>query len=122
MSNSTRLVDEVLPVARLAALDIRHVLVMYAGAIAAPLITGRSLNLDPEQVASLASVSLFFCGLVTIIQSFGVTQWFGIKMPVMMCITFASDIPMVAMANANHGRDGTRMIFGANIGPASLHF
>jgi len=122
MSNSTHPVDEVLPAPRLAALGIQHVLVMYAGAIAVPLIIGRALKLDPEQVAFLISADLFVCGLVTIIQSFGATQWFGIKLPVMMGVTFAAVGPMVAMANANHGPDGARMIFGAIIGAGIVAF
>jgi NCS2 family nucleobase:cation symporter-2 len=89
---------------------------MYAGAIAVPLIIGRALKLDPQQVAFLISADLFVCGLVTLIQSLGATQWFGIKLPVMMGVTFAAVGPMVAMANANPGLDGARMIFGAIIG------
>ncbi|RJG45562.1 nucleobase:cation symporter-2 family protein [Mesorhizobium sp. DCY119] len=116
MSSVPHSVDEVLPAPRLFALGIQHVLVMYAGAIAVPLIIGRALKLDPEQVAFLISADLFVCGLVTIIQSFGATQWFGIKLPVMMGVTFASVGPMVAMAGANPGTDGARMIFGAIIG------
>jgi len=116
MSSTTHPVDEVLPAPRLAALGIQHVLVMYAGAIAVPLIVGRALKLDPEQVAFLISADLFVCGIVTIIQSFGATQWFGIKLPVMMGVTFAAVGPMVAIANANPGPDGARILFGAIIG------
>ena len=109
-------VDEILPVPRLAALGIQHVLVMYAGAVAVPLIVGRALKLTPEQVAVLISADLFCCGLVTLIQSYGVTRWFGIKLPVMMGVTFAAVGPMVAFANAMPGVDGARAIFGAIIG------
>jgi NCS2 family nucleobase:cation symporter-2 len=109
-------VDERLPAPRLAALGLQHVLVMYAGAIAVPLIVGRALKLSPEQVALLISADLFCCGLVTLIQSLGVTRWFGIKLPVMMGVTFASVGPMVAFANALPGPDGARAIFGAIIG------
>ena len=109
-------VDEILPVPRLAALGIQHVLVMYAGAVAVPLIVGRALKLTPEQVAVLISADLFCCGLVTLIQSYGVTRWFGIKLPVMMGVTFAAVGPMVACANAMPGVDGARAIFGAIIG------
>ena len=108
-------VDEVLPVPRLIALGFQHVLVMYAGAIAVPLIVGRALKLDPEHVALLISADLFVCGIVTLIQSFGMTQWFGIKMPVMMGVTFAAVGPMVAMAEKLPGPDGARAIFGAII-------
>ena len=109
-------VDEVLPVPRLAALGLQHVLVMYAGAIAVPLIVGRALNLTPEQVALLISADLFACGIVTLIQSLGMTKWFGIKLPVMMGVTFAAVGPMVAFAQAVPGVDGARAIFGAIIG------
>ncbi|MEP7300594.1 MAG: nucleobase:cation symporter-2 family protein [Caldimonas sp.] len=109
-------VDERIPAPRLAALGIQHVLVMYAGAVAVPLIVGRALKLTPEQVAVLISADLFCCGLVTLIQSFGVTRWFGIKLPVMMGVTFAAVGPMVAFANAMPGVDGARALFGAIIG------
>jgi uric acid transporter len=109
-------VDEVLPAPRLAALGLQHVLVMYAGAIAVPLIVGRALKLSPEQVALLISADLFCCGVVTLIQALGVTQYFGIRLPVMMGVTFASVGPMVAFANAMPGPDGARAIFGAIIG------
>jgi NCS2 family nucleobase:cation symporter-2 len=109
-------VDEKLPGPRLAALGLQHVLVMYAGAVAVPLIVGRALRLTPEQVALLISADLFCCGLVTLIQSLGVTKWFGIKLPVMMGVTFAAVGPMVAFANAMPGVDGARAIFGAIIG------
>src|SRR5215218_489604 len=109
-------VDEMLPAPRQAALGLQHVLVMYAGAVAVPLIVGRALKLGPEQVALLISADLFCCGLVTLIQSFGLGRWFGIRLPVMMGVTFASVGPMVAMANAMPGVDGARAIFGAIIG------
>ncbi len=109
-------VDEQLPAPRLAALGFQHVLVMYAGAVAVPLIVGRALKLSPDQVAMLISADLFCCGLVTLIQSLGATQWFGIKLPVMMGVTFASVAPMVAMANANPGSQGAGLIFGSVIG------
>ncbi len=113
-------VDEVLPAPRLAALGLQHVLVMYAGAVAVPLIVGRALKLSPEQIAVLISADLFCCGLVTLIQSLGVGRWFGIRLPVMMGVTFASVGPMVAMANATPGPDGARAIFGAIIGAGLL--
>ena len=109
-------VDEVLPAPRLAALGLQHVLVMYAGAVAVPLIVGRALKLSPDQIVQLISADLFCCGLVTLIQSLGFTRWFGIKLPVMMGVTFASVGPLVAMANAVPGVDGARAIFGAIIG------
>ena len=116
MTQAVHPVDERLPTGKLAALGLQHVLVMYAGAIAVPLIVGRALKLSPEQVAMLISADLFCCGIVTLIQSLGATQWFGIKLPVMMGVTFASVAPMVAMAGTNPGVAGAQVIFGAIIG------
>lgn len=115
MNGTTHPVDEVLPAPKLFTLGLQHVLVMYAGAIAVPLIIGRILKLTPEQVAFLISADLFVCGVVTIIQSFGATQWFGIRLPVMMGVTFAAVGPMISIGIANPGLNGARMIFGAII-------
>jgi len=119
-SDQVHPVDEKLPGGRLAALGMQHVLVMYAGAVAVPLIVGRALGLSPEQVALLISADLFCCGLVTLIQSLGFGKYFGIKLPVMMGVTFAAVGPMVAMANVQGGPEGARAIFGAIIGAGIL--
>ncbi len=116
ISDAENTVDEVLPAGRLAALGIQHVLVMYAGAVAVPLIVGNVLKLSPEHVAMLVSADLFVCGIVTMIQSLGATRWFGIKLPVMMGVTFAAVSPMVAIAAENGGPAGARILFGAIIG------
>jgi NCS2 family nucleobase:cation symporter-2 len=116
MSGEIHPVDEILPAPKLFTLGLQHVLVMYAGAIAVPLIIGRVLKLEPEQVAFLISADLFVCGIVSILQSLGATQWFGIKLPVMMGVTFASVGPMISYAISHPGTDGARAIFGAIIG------
>ncbi len=113
MTQAVHPVDEILPTPKLFTLGLQHVLVMYAGAVAVPLIIGRALKLEPADVAFLISADLFVCGIVTLIQSLGATQWFGIRLPVMMGVTFAAVSPMVAMANTQGGGDGARAIFGA---------
>ncbi|MBI1203086.1 MAG: purine permease [Rhodopseudomonas sp.] len=97
MTTGVHPVDEKLPILRLVPLALQHVLVMYAGAIAVPLIIGRALKLSPEEVAFLISADLFACGLATLVQSFGLPG-VGIRLPVMMGVTFASVGPMLAMA------------------------
>ena len=90
-------VDENLSLPKLFTLGIQHVLVMYAGAVAVPLIIGRALKLQPEEVAFLISADLFACGLATLVQSIGFPG-VGIRLPVMMGVTFASVGPMLSMA------------------------
>lgn len=99
MTSEVHPVDEVLPVPRLLALGLQHVLVMYAGAVAVPLIIGRALKLPPEDVAFLISADLFACGLATLVQCLGFAG-VGIRLPVMMGVTFASVGPMLSMATA----------------------
>jgi NCS2 family nucleobase:cation symporter-2 len=97
MAQPVHPVDEILPWPRLATLGLQHVLVMYAGAVAVPLIVGRALKLPPEDVAFLISADLFVCGLATLVQCLGF-RGVGIRLPVMMGVTFASVSPMLAMA------------------------
>ena len=93
-------VDQVLPFGQMFAVGLQHVLVMYAGAIAVPLILGGALKLPKDQIAFLINADLFACGIATLIQCIGVWK-FGIRLPVVMGVTFAGVGPMVAMANAN---------------------
>ncbi|WP_334175531.1 nucleobase:cation symporter-2 family protein [Pseudoxanthobacter sp.] len=98
-SDTVHPVDAVPPAPRLIALGFQHVFVMYAGAIAVPLIIGRAAKLAPDQVALLINADLLACGIATLIQSFGLGRFAGIRLPVMMGCTFAAVGPMVAMAN-----------------------
>jgi uric acid transporter len=110
-------VDERLPAGQLLTLGIQHVLVMYAGAVAVPLIIGSALKLPKDQVAFLISADLFACGIATLIQTLGL--WiFGIRLPVIMGCTFASVGPMIAI-----GTDpslGILDIFGATIAAGAI--
>jgi len=99
MEQAVHPVDEILPAPRLITLGLQHVLVMYAGAVAVPLILGRALKLSPEEVAFLISADLFACGLATLVQTVGFPG-VGIRLPVMMGVTFASVGPMLSMAAA----------------------
>ena len=98
VAESTHPVDQHLPLSALIPLGLQHVLVMYAGAVAVPLIIGRALQLASDQIAVLVNADLFTCGAVTILQSVGIGP-FGIRLPIMMGVTFASVEPMLAMAN-----------------------
>src|SRR6202158_1095060 len=99
MADDVHPVDEVLPVPKLLTLGLQHVLVMYAGAVAVPLILGRALKMSPEDVAFLISADLFACGPATLVQCVGFSG-VGIRLPVMMGVTFASVGPMLSMAAA----------------------
>jgi len=112
VAKSAHLVEQRLPLAELIPLGLQHVLVTYAGAVAVPLIIGRALKLPSEQIAILVNADLFVCGIVTLIQSVGLGP-FGIRLPIMMGVTFASVEPMLAMAG--NPELGLGAIFGSVI-------
>lgn len=101
-----------LPLFQLILVGLQHVLLMYGGAIAVPLIIGQAAGLSREEVAFLINADLLVAGVATIIQSFGIGP-VGIRMPVMMGASFAAVGSMVAMA----GMPGVGLqgIFGATI-------
>jgi len=98
VSQSVHPVDEILPLPRLFALGLQHVLVMYANAVAVPLIVGGALHLPKEQIALLINADLFACGIATLVQAVGIGP-FGIRLPVIMGVTAVAISPMLAMAD-----------------------
>lgn len=86
---------------------------MYAGAVAVPLMIGDRLGLSKEAIAMLISSDLFCCGIVTLLQCIGIGRFMGIRLPVIMSVTFAAVTPMIAIGmNPDIGLLG---IFGATI-------
>jgi xanthine permease len=91
------LVDEKLPISRLFPLGLQHVLAMYAGALAVPLILGGAMGLSQQELAYLIAADLFTCGIATLIQAFGIGNYAGIKLPVVLGCSFVAVGPMVAV-------------------------
>ncbi|APQ99339.1 nucleobase:cation symporter-2 family protein [Clostridium botulinum] len=108
-------VDEVLPPQQLFILGLQHVLAMCAGAVAVPLIVGGALNLSAEQTIFLINADLFVAGIATLVQSLGIKNFIGAKVPVIEGASFASVSAMIAIANT-YPRDpitAITTIFGA---------
>jgi NCS2 family nucleobase:cation symporter-2 len=103
-------VDSIPPLARLFPLGLQHVLAMYAGAVAVPLIVGGALGLGPDELAYLISADLFVAGLATLVQSIGFWR-FGVRLPLMQGVTFAAVGPMIAIGTQH----GITAIYGATI-------
>jgi uric acid transporter len=95
----TDAVDEMFPLPKLAALGLQHVLVLYAGAVAVPLIVSSALKLPKDQIAMLVSADLFCCGIVTVIQCIGVWN-VGVRLPVVMGVSFIA-VPTIIATGSN---------------------
>ncbi|GBG56666.1 uracil permease [Sporomusaceae bacterium FL31] len=97
-------VDEMLPLGQLFAYGLQHVLAMYAGAVAVPLIIANALNLSKDQLIYLINADLFTCGVATLIQTLGFWKM-GVKIPIIQGVTFAAVTPMI-MIGKTHGLTG----------------
>ncbi|MEU1291623.1 nucleobase:cation symporter-2 family protein [Streptomyces sp. NPDC005840] len=95
-------VDEVPPVHRLTAFGLQHVLAMYAGAVAVPLIVGGAMKLPPADLAYLITADLLVCGIATLVQCVGFWR-FGVRLPIMQGCTFAAVSPMVLIGTTGGG-------------------
>lgn len=51
-----------------ALLGLQHLLAMYSGAVAVPLLIGTALGFNTEQMTYLVSIDIFMCGLATLLQ------------------------------------------------------
>jgi xanthine permease len=98
-------VDEVPPTGRLAVLGLQHVLVMYAGCVAVPLIVGSALGLDTRTIGLLVNADLVVAGIVTLVQTLGVGRILGVRLPVVTGATFAAVTPMILIGQ-NFGLPG----------------
>jgi NCS2 family nucleobase:cation symporter-2/xanthine permease len=93
-------VNEMLPVGQLVTLGLQHVLAMYAGAVAVPLIIGGAVGLTPEQLALLVAADLFTCGIATLLQAIGIGPYVGIRMPAILGCTFAAVGPLIIVGKS----------------------
>ena len=109
--SSRHLVDEVPPTPRLLTLGIQHLVIMYAGAVAVPLIVGGALQLPTSTIALLVSADLLISGAFTIVQSVGIGKILGVRLPVVTGATFTVLTPMIIIAQ----QYGLQAVYGAMI-------
>ena len=114
-------VDEVLPLPKMALYGLQHVLSMYAGVVAVPLIVGTALQLSGTQTTYLLSAGLFLAGLATLLQTLGVWK-IGAKLPIVQGSSFAAVATMLAIGTEEGGTDGLRSIYGAIIAASIICF
>ena len=106
-------VDQMLPVGQLLLYGLQHVMSMYAGVIAVPLIVGSALGLPFADLAYLLTAALLVSGLATLLQTIGVWQ-IGAKLPLVQGASFAAVASMLAIGkDAGGGVRGLQFIFGA---------
>ncbi len=95
---------------QLVTYGTQHILTMYGGVIAPPLIVGGAAHLKPSDIALLVTAGLFISGLATLLQTLGIGA-VGSRLPLVQGVSFASVSTMVAIAS----KDGIRPVLGAII-------
>jgi NCS2 family nucleobase:cation symporter-2 len=103
--------DERLPLVSTFAYGFQHVLSMYGGIIAVPLVVGQAAGLSPADIGILIAAALFVGGLATLLQTLGL-PYLGCRLPLVQGVSFSSVATMVAIVS---GGGGLSAVFGAVI-------
>ena len=98
---------------------LQHVLTMYGGIVAVPLIVGQAAGLSSADIGLLIAASLFIGGAATLLQTIGL-PFFGCQLPLVQGVSFASVATIVAIVGAGGGEGGLPVVFGAVIGAAAI--
>ncbi|MFJ4030195.1 nucleobase:cation symporter-2 family protein [Paenarthrobacter sp. NPDC089989] len=103
--------DQRLSIGSTFAYGFQHVLTMYGGIIAPPLIIGAAAGMSSQDIGLLIAACLFVGGLATILQTVGI-PWFGSQLPLVQGVSFAGVSTMVAIVQ---GGGGIQAVFGSVI-------
>lgn len=83
---------------------VQHIVAMFAGIVAVPLIVGSAIHLPPDQKTILVQACLLASGIGTILQTSRI--WFiGARLPICMGTAFVFITPMIMIGNV-HGVAG----------------
>src|SRR6187200_1086530 len=102
LSSDKHPVDQVLPLPQMALYGLQHVLSMYAGVVAVPLIVGSALKLSGPEITYLVSAGLFISGLATLLQTLGIWK-IGARQPIVQGTSFAAVSSMLAIGKGAGG-------------------
>src|ERR1039457_1659353 len=112
--------DARLPIPATLDYGMQHILSMFGGVIAVPIIIGGAAGLKGANIAFLISCALFVSGLATVLQTLGV-PYLGAQLPLVQGISFASVSTLIAIV-AGHGVVGLRTAYGAIMVAALVAF
>lgn len=99
------------PAGKTFAWGLQHVLTMYGGIIAPPLIIGSAAGLGGGDLGMLVTAALFVSGFATLLQALGMPG-FGSRLPLVQGVSFAGVATMVALVTSG---GGLPVVFGAVI-------
>lgn len=112
--------DARLPIPATIGYGMQHILSMFGGVIAVPIIIGGAAGLKGTDIAFLISCALFVSGVATVLQTLGV-PYLGAQLPLVQGISFGSVSTLTAIA-AGNGVVGLRTAFGACLAAGVVAF
>lgn len=112
--------DENLGLGANLAYGLQHVLTMYGGIVAVPLILGQAAGLNPAEIGLLIAASLFAGGLATLLQTLGL-PFFGCQLPLVQGVSFAGVATMGAILSSEGG-GGLPGVLGAVMAASFIGF
>lgn len=112
--------DENLGLGANLAYGLQHVLTMYGGIVAVPLILGQAAGLAPAEIGLLIAASLFAGGLATLLQTLGL-PFFGCQLPLVQGVSFAGVATMGAIISSEGG-GGLQGVLGAVMAASLIGF
>ncbi|MCO7516791.1 purine permease [Pseudomonas guariconensis] len=112
--------DEYLGLGANLAYGLQHVLTMYGGIVAVPLILGQAAGLAPAEIGLLIAASLFAGGLATLLQTLGL-PFFGCQLPLVQGVSFAGVATMGAILSSEGG-GGLQGVLGAVMAASLIGF
>nr|NLI48857.1 purine permease [Propionibacterium sp.] len=111
--------DERLSIGDNIIYGLQHILSMFGGVIAVPLIVGGAAKLPGDQLALLVASAIFISGIATVLQTVGVFTktpfGFGSQLPLVQGISFASVSTLTSVIGKIGGVEGLRTALGSTI-------
>ena len=95
------------PPAQALPLGLQHMLAIFAGTVAAPLVVAEALGLSPADKTLLIQATLFMSGLGTLLQSCGIGP-VGARLPLVLGTNFA----FIGIAVTIGAKAGLSAVFG----------
>lgn len=111
-------INEKLPFSEILIMGLQHVLTLFPGTIAVPLILASALNLDARLTTVMITSTLFATAITTFIQVQGIGKNIGSRLPLVLGSAFAPLSPMIAIGL----KYDIPSIFGAIIGSGLILF
>ncbi|MFC6066835.1 nucleobase:cation symporter-2 family protein [Streptomyces ochraceiscleroticus] len=109
-------VDEVLPAGRMLVASLQHVASMYAGAVSVPLVVAVAAKMSAADTAVLMGGSLLMAGIATLLQTLGIGNFIGSRLPFVNGVSFAGVGVMLTILTTQGGvKAGMPVVFGAII-------